>query len=687
MAKAGETPSNDEELLQEIREFAKKSNAELGTDLARVVSDLEFEGGAQFEASDDALRGPGRAKVIFNFTRNYCNSLINTFRNKPYGIILDARTGDGVDKATITQGIIRGIESKCDAVGAYTVAVDRQIKGGRGYCVVTSDYASEDGWDQEIRIQSVIRPDMVIWDVFSSDVTGKDATQAAFVEHISKSRANDLYGLDLPQYGRAETLLQDTRWIAPEDSVEVITYFKLHRTKSKIYQDDQGNTVTEARKNTKMKSRSTTKTSVRVTKVIAKEIIGTTELPLSRLPIVPFLGEMVDVNRKTNYVGLVYFARDPAKLINGMASLTAERINLSPKATQYTDMRSIINYKDIWQQSNKISLPYLPYDSVDAEGNVLEKPTPRDVQVQISDVTGAQQIYQANLASVLGIPEAGLQGAGASNETAASVLTRNRSTELSNYQFLDNAAKSIAAIGRVVLEMLPIIYDTERLIPVKGPEGVKLQTVDVGQLGLIASEFEVSVDAGPMTATQRKEELNALIALGGMLGPDVTLAFASDIVRNAEFSNSEEIARKIDSVARSKGIDVRSKDEATDPDAEEALQQADQALQAVQQQLDQANNYVQQLQQELMAQKEMSQAEIVKAQIGAKSRIDVEGMKIQGKANETQLKIQADSAQALQDAQVKMQIEQAKINAMQPALEPGFRPDYDSVGGMRNKPF
>ena len=160
MAKAGETPSNDEELLQEIREFAKKSNAELGTDLARVVSDLEFEGGAQFEASDDALRGPGRAKVIFNFTRNYCNSLINTFRNKPYGIILDARTGDGVDKATVTQGIIRGIESKCDAVGAYTVAVDRQIKGGRGYCVVTSDYSSEDGWDQEIKIQSVI-PDPV----------------------------------------------------------------------------------------------------------------------------------------------------------------------------------------------------------------------------------------------------------------------------------------------------------------------------------------------------------------------------------------------------------------------------------------------------------------------------------------------------------------------------------------------
>jgi hypothetical protein len=396
---------------------------------------------------------------------------------------------------------------------------------------------------------------------------------------------------------------------------------------------------------------------------------------------------MVDVNKKTNYVGIVYFARDPAKLINGMASLTAERINLSPKATQYTDMRSIINYKDIWQQSNKVSLPYLPYDSVDAEGNELQKPTPRDVQVQITDVTTAQQTYQANLASVLGIPEAGLQGAGASNETAASVLTRNRSTELSNYQFLDNAAKSIAAIGRVVLEMLPIIYDTERLLSVKNEDGTKMETIDIGSMNLISSEFEVSVDAGPMTATQKKEELNALIALGSMLGPDVTLAFASDIVRNASFSNSEEIARKIDSVARAKGIDVAGMGKDVDPDAEQALQAAEQALQAVQDRLNQANGYISQLQQEIMAQKEMSEAEIVKAQVMAKSRIDVEALKIQGKASETQLKIQADAEQALQDATIKLQIEQRKIDSANQAIQPGFKPDYDSIGGMKNKPF
>ena len=687
MTKTDETPINDEEILKEIREFAQKSNTEHANDLARVINDLEFSGGNQFDENDDALRGPGRAKVVFNFVRNYCNSLINTFRAKPYSIIIDARTTNSVDKAVLTQGIIRGIESKSDAVSAYTVAVDRQIKGGRGYCVVTSDFAMEDGWDQEIKIQSVIRPDMVIWDILDKDVTGKDATQAAFVEHISKNRANELFNLDIPTYGKAETLLQDTRWIAPEDCVEVVTYFKLHKAKSKIYQDADGNTVTEARKNTKMKSRTTTKTSVRVTKVVAKTVVSTTELPLTRLPIVPFLGEMVDINKKTNYVGLVYFARDPAKLINGMASLTAERINLSPKATQYVDMRGIINYKDIWQQANKLSLPFLPYDSIDAQGNPIEKPIPRDVQVQISDVTTAQQIYQANLASVLGIPEAGLQGAGNTNETAASVLTRNRSTELSNYQFLDNAAKSIAAIGRVVLEMLPIIYDTERLMPIKGVDGLQTQTIDVSELGILASEYEVSVDAGPMTATQRKEELNALIALGSMLGPDVTLAFASDIVRNADFTNAEDIARKIDSVAKSKGIDVGSKDNGIDPEAEAALQSADQALQAVQQRLDQANEYISQLTQEIQGQKDMAQAEIVKAQIGAKSRVDVEGMKIQGKATEVQVKIMADSAQAERDAQLDLAKHQLEIASRPITIQDGGTPDYNSVGGLRNKPF
>lgn len=676
---------DNNKIIEDLKKFAKTSNSFYGNALQRMRSDLEFVGGKQFDETDRKSRGKGRAELTFNLVRNYCNQITNQFRRKPYGIVVSPRKSDAKDKAVICQSLIRGWESKNSSVDKLVDAIDSQVKCGVGYVVLSNDYIDGEGWDQDIKIDSVLRPDMVIYDVYSKDVDGGDALETAFVEHISYGKAAELMGKDVDDIKYITSPLEGTLWQAPPESIELITYFKLKKSKSRVYRDDEGNTITEKELGKRKKpdtSRDIIKTTVCVYKVIGDEVIADTELPLTRLPIVPFRGEKIFRDGKLDWVGLVYYSKDPARLVNWTASLTAERIALSPKSTIFADFRSIAQYKDIWQQANRLNVPFLPYDSTSPDGKqTFVKPEYATAQVDITTPSAAQGNYQQMLSSILGMNENGAVSAGADNETATAIITRQRSSEVNNYQYMDNASKSIKAIGRVLIEMMNIIYDTPRILPMVNPEdkSLMMDEVDVQQLDIIPSELEVDVDAGPMLATQRKEELSDLVALGSLLGPEATLVFADNIADAMDNQNSDVIKAKLKAYATSKGIpDI---DAPATPAVDQATQQQ---MQQLQQQVEQSNLYIQQLQGELQSQKSLADAQIATAQIKANNAIQVAAMKIQGDMNKEQMKIVADADQNERDAIRDQQKAQNDIANKPIIVVNGERPDYTPIDGMRN---
>lgn len=679
---------NDSKTIESLKKFAQRSNNYCKNFAQRMKTDLEFVGGKQYLQADRAVRGDKRAELTFNLTRQYCNQIVNAYRKKPFGITISPRKEDATLKAAQAQAIIRGWEQTSGMPQKVTDCVDRQVKCGLGYIVLGSDYASSDGWDQDIKIQSILRPDMVIPDPFDKSVDGDDANECAYVEHISEDSADQMYGEDHEDWSRIKGALDDTSWVAPEDSVALITYFVRKKTKSRIYQDADGNTLTQdqVRKNSKMKSRETWKTSVCVYKIIGDKVISETELALSRLPIVPFRGELIDVDGKQDWVGIVHFAKDPARLVNWTASLTAEKIAISPKTTRFVDFKSIAPYKDIWQKSNTLNVPFLPYDSKGSNGEVYNPPNTDNPSIDISGPAAAQQNYQQILSSILGMSEAGVMSEGVANETATSVITRSRTTEVTNFQYSDNAAKSVKAIGRVLLELLNIIYDTPRMIATVAEGKKSVESINIKDLGLIPSELEVDVDAGPMQETQRKENLNGLLALGSMLGPEAALIFADNIVRNSDFDDSEAVATKLEAYAKMKtGIGADTSRE-QDPEAVAALQAAQSTVQNLQAQLEQSQLYIQQ-QGALIADKSLElQIAREKMQWDYKKAIDVEAMRQSGVSTRQTQDLQANAA--LEAFKASESADNAI--AAQPkttVIVAGAEPKMGAIAGQRNDIF
>lgn len=578
----------------------------------------------------------------------------------------------------MAQGLIRGIELDSDALSAYGVAVDRQVKGGIGYCVVTTDYADDSSFDQIVKVLAIENPCHVIYG-HSTKINGSDVDQVAVLRYLPKNEAKAKHGQDCVDSYTKQTLLDSTVWEEPDGCVAEITYYQRKQVNSKIYLENgvvkkEG----EVRKNSKLKSRATIKTSVIIHKVVGNKWISSTEWPMSFIPVVPFYGERIDTRDGFEYVGFIYWGKASFKMVNYLANATIEQIAKSPKASKYVDMKSIAPYLDVWDQANNVSVPYLPYDSKDADGNINPSPINFDPATNISDKATALAGFQGLASDILGIPKEGIAGGVSSNETAEAVLTRTKSVETNNYQYMLNAKESIKQIGRCIFEAMVIAYDTEREMTMVTSEGVERSTVNLSEMGLSLSNISLDVDAGPMIASQRKENVNAMIALGTMLGSDSAIAFAPFIAKNSEFQDAEEIASVLQVLADQK-LGVKG---AEDPVALQAMQSAEQAIQGFKDQLDQANLYIQQQDAKLFALEDDSQVQLVIKKMDSDTKIYIERIKQAGSDQRLQAEIEADRQKSMSQYSLDMR----KIQATQPKIEviEGVRPDYNSVGGMRN---
>lgn len=86
------------------------------------------------------------------------------------------------------------------------------------------------------------------------------------VNHVQKDIAIDEFGEDIvDQYNKENTACSSTRWQAPEDSVCVVTYYKIRKESSKVYLDESGESVEEnaLRSNAKIKATAKNRTTTK----------------------------------------------------------------------------------------------------------------------------------------------------------------------------------------------------------------------------------------------------------------------------------------------------------------------------------------------------------------------------------------------------------------------------------------
>jgi len=369
------------------------------------------------------------------------------------------------------------------------------------------------------------------------------------------------------------------------------------------------------------------------------------------IPIVPVYGQEVRVDDKHKKFGLVRMAKDPQRMYNYWSTALTESVALAPKAKWLLAEGQDEGHENEWAMANIKAMPVLRYKQTDIEGRPAPAPTRLQPEPPPSGIVTALQGLNGDLQAVVGIfdpsqlPQGMMSGKALQGQQAQ--------VDMTNFHYYDNLTRSIRHTGRIILDLVPKIYDRERVMRIIGDDG-KPEIVTLNQPGtdengiskilndVTVGEYDVVMETGPGYNSKRQEAVDSMMS---MLGADPSLMQqAGDLIfRNMDFPGAEIIADRLAAVNPMAQIDDKSP-----------------IPPQVQMQLANAKQQIQQLQQALQAeQMDKKYRATVQEQVQA-AETEREKMRLQVKREDTMTRTDTQAHDTVIKTQTQLEIEQLK---------------------------
>ena len=552
--------------IQEAIDFLKFSNEADTENRQKGLDDLKFSTGDQWPIEVQNSRHlEARPCLTINKLDAYVRQIVNQMRQSRPRMRAHSMNSEANAKvADIITGIFKHIEVNSDADTAYDTAGEYAVRVGWGYWRVITDYVREDSFDQEIYIKPIDNPFSVYFDPNSLQPDGSDAEKVLITTLMSKADFKIQYpdaddGGDFNQRGTGDF---DPDWVQKED-IRVAEYFYVERKKTKllllsdgtkVYKDEAPSPeIMAAAGIMVVGERETMRKQIKWCKLTGLEILEERDWVGRYIPVVPVYGQMLTVEDKRKKYGLVRNAKDAQRMYNYWQTSLTESIALAPKAKWLLAEGQDEGHENEWAQANIKSMPVLRYKQTDINGK--EAPAPQRLQPEPppAGVIAAAMSIDKDLQSVVGIfdPSQLPQG----NMSGKAIRGQQMQQDMTNFHYYDNLVRSMKHTGRIILDLIPKIYDRERVLRIIGydgkPEMVTVNERVQDEMGVekvlndvTVGEYDVYMDTGPGYQSKRQEAVEAMMP---MISTNQELFnLAGDLVfRNMDFPGAEVIADRL----------------------------------------------------------------------------------------------------------------------------------------------
>jgi hypothetical protein len=552
--------------IQEAIDFLKFSNEADTENRQKGLDDLKFSSGDQWPIEVQNSRHlEARPCLTINKLDAYVRQIVNQMRQSRPRMRAHSMNSEANAKvADVITGIFKHIEVNSDADTAYDTAGEYAVRIGWGYWRVVTDYVREDSFDQEIFIRPIDNPFSVYFDPNSIQPDGSDAEKVLITTLMSKDDFKIQYpgaddGGDFNQRGTGDF---DPDWVQKED-IRVAEYFYVERKKTKllllsdgtkVYKDEAPSPeILAAAGIMVVGERETMRKQIKWCKLTGLEILEERDWSGRYIPVVPVYGQQLTVEDKRKKYGLVRNAKDAQRMYNYWQTSLTESIALAPKAKWLLAEGQDEGHENEWAQANIKSMPVLRYKQTDINGK--EAPAPQRLQPEPppAGVIAAAMSIDKDLQSVVGIfdPSQLPQG----NMSGKAIRGQQMQQDMTNFHYYDNLVRSMKHTGRIILDLIPKIYDRERVLRIIGydgkPEMVTLNQRTQDEMGVekvlndvTVGEYDVYMDTGPGYQSKRQEAVEAMMP---MISTNQELFnLAGDLVfRNMDFPGAEVIADRL----------------------------------------------------------------------------------------------------------------------------------------------
>lgn len=561
-----------------------RENREAALDDLKFAADFE---GAQWDRQVRQQRmNQGRPCLTSNVIPQYIGQVIGDSRiNKPAIKVRPAEDADE-EKAEVRAGIIRAIERQSDAPGVYAKASQSQVTCGMGAFRCGLKYANDETFLRDLEIRAIPDALSVVWDCMSSERTGRDARRCFVTDEVPRKEFEKMWPDQKPSDLVDATLsnaLASSNWVN-RDTVRVTEYWLMVEEKATLVLTRDGKTIDVTGKKNLGPLDIVDKREVKRKRpwmylITGYAILeGPFKVPIDRLPIFKVTGQEYQVGLDRVWFGLVRFMKDMVRLGNYADSVIAETLALAPKAQWIGDTVATEGREEDIRNAHRNGDPLIIKNS----GGELERADPAPFPVAF--LTWRQTLTQG-MKDVTGLHDAslGIQ----SNETSGkAILARQREGDVATVIYHDNLNAAIAECGRVLNQLIPIVYDTARTLRIVGEDDtVKALKVndpeDPDAIDLSVGKYDIVVETGPSYSTKRVEAAESMMAF--VQAVPQAAAVSGDLIAKAQdWPLAQEIGDRLRKLLPPNIVDTDPKD--MSPEERQQAEQAQAAAQQAQQQ-------------------------------------------------------------------------------------------------------
>lgn len=550
----------DTDLLAEVRHRWEEAYNADKDNRDRALADARFEADTGDGKTDDGVwpRGvkqqrerEGRICLTINKSRTITRQVANELRLQPPAINVSPSEDGDVQVAAVIEGLVRSIEQRSKAKRIYAKAGEDAARGNMGFWRVTTDYVSPDSFDQEILIKPILNPLSVLYDPAAQDSTCRDARfcivyddmpRDEFKKRFKDKAAVEFYAEGSAYYG-GEWITQNTirlaeYWVVKEEMKTLL----LFSNGQVAWEDDKALTTRFAVEGWQLvNQRRSVRKRVCMYLVSGAEELEKHEWAGDRIPIIPVWGEEARIGNKRIRNGVLTYARDAIRLHTFARSANAETVASQPKAPWLVTPKMVEGFEEQWAQAATGNPAVLYFKS---DGGLAPQ---RQTPPQPSSGWVQEALQSADdIKSTTGIFDASL-GAKSNETSGKAIQARQREGDVGTFTFVDNVLDAIEETGRIIIDLIPKIYDAPRQLRILGKK-MEAQIVAVNQPGGVnlreAGKYDVTVSTGPSVTTQRQETAELLtqaLQAAPMLAPVILPRLAGVI----ELPDADEFAEEV----------------------------------------------------------------------------------------------------------------------------------------------
>ncbi len=579
----------DDPLIMEAHERWNRCSEYESTAHQRAIADYKFA----FGDSDNGYQWPDAIKrnrdvdkrpcLTLNITRQHNKQIVNEQLKNKRQVKIRAAGGEATaESAQLWQALIDDIQYKSNAQAAYARASDFQVTIGWGYWRLATDYVSDDSFDQEIRILGVEDPLRVYLDPNAKDETQPDlGAEFAFVfDVVPNDKLREAYP-EIEGIGNLQPLnamAGDSDWIM-KDHTRVAEYFRKVHVKDELASFiDPASGVRKSLLRSLMpadvwagikdlpttKIRPTKRTKVEWYLIVGNKQVDHTIWPGSYIPLVRIIGEETNIQGVMDRKGHTRYMKDAQRMYNYNASAQVEQVALQTKVPWIAAAKAIEEYESMWNTANVVNHSVLIYNDVDPEYPEHQIPPPQRIEPPASSpgfAEGMQTAFnQMMMTSGQWQNQMGMIG---NERTGAAIRERQAQSDTSVFHFQNNFEQGLRNCGKMLLELIPKVYDTQRLMRLRLDSGDELDVelnpatpqalqqitnangkIVASVLNLTKGQFEVIADVGAAYGTRREETVQALTLILTQ-APELVQYVGDLLLSSMDFDKAQEAAQRL----------------------------------------------------------------------------------------------------------------------------------------------